>query len=48
MVKCNECDYTAASTYSVKLHTEKIHEQVVYKCDICDFETNGLKNLKGQ
>ena len=32
-----ECDYKTHFQYRLKQHTEKVHENIRYPCDVCDF-----------
>ena len=32
---CSKCKFSTTSNESMKIHTDNVHEQCVYKCDIC-------------
>lgn len=32
-----DCDYKTHFQYRLKQHTEKVHENIRYPCDVCDF-----------
>ena len=43
---CDQCDYAATTSSSLKQHKESKHEGLRYPCDECDFAATTSGNLK--
>ena len=43
---CNQCEYKANSTDSLKVHVRSAHEKVAYTCNICETRFEAYEQLK--
>ena len=44
--RCNECDYSATMSSTLKKHKESIHEGIRFSCSVYDFAATTAGNLK--
>ena len=43
--KCFLCDYKTRRKENIKIHTQAIHEGVIYPCDMCGYKTSTTRSL---
>ena len=43
---CDQCEYTATSSSTLKKHKESQHEGIRYSCNLCDFMARQPHTLK--
>jgi len=43
---CDQCEHVAKNTERLKKHKFHFHEKVGYRCEYCDFESVGRRNLE--
>ena len=43
--KCLLCEYKTRRKGNMKLHTQALHEGVIYPCDMCDYKTSTTRSL---
>ena len=44
--KCDQCDYSASHSSTLKIHKKSQHEGVKYRCNQCDYIASQSSNLK--
>ena len=43
---CDQCNFTATNTTTLKTHIESVHEQRIFKCNKCDYKAKNKPTLK--
>ena len=45
LVKCDNCDYKTKTNAMLKMHTEAIHDKVIYRCNLCEYKSGWRSHL---